>query len=70
MKPGFTKLYLFKPGVRVQVNYEPGKKPDVIMDDDINRFWHATYNSLKGSGLFLTRLTLNETLQKHCKFVV
>jgi hypothetical protein len=34
MKAGLTKTYLLKPGVRVQVKYEPTKKGHVVLDDD------------------------------------
>jgi hypothetical protein len=34
MKIGLTHSYLLKPGVRVQVKYEPGKKQQVTFDDE------------------------------------
>ena len=34
MKAGFTKTYLLKPGVRVQVQYDPKHKEHVTLDDD------------------------------------
>jgi hypothetical protein len=34
MKAGLTKSYLLKPGVRVQVKYEPIKKQQVTLDDE------------------------------------
>lgn len=34
MKVSLLKAYLLKPGVRVQVKYEPAKKEQVIMDDE------------------------------------
>jgi hypothetical protein len=34
MKAGLTKSFLLKPGVRVQVKYEPIKKQQVILDDE------------------------------------
>ena len=34
MKTGLTHSYLLKPGVRVQVSYEPGKKDQVLFDDN------------------------------------
>ena len=33
MKAGLSKTYLLKQGVRVRVKYEPGKKPNVTLDD-------------------------------------
>lgn len=35
MKAGLTKMYLLKPGVRVQVNYDPAKRQKVALDDDV-----------------------------------
>jgi hypothetical protein len=35
MKAGISKAYLLKPGVRVQVKYDPGRKQAVILDDDL-----------------------------------
>jgi hypothetical protein len=34
MKTGLTHSYLLKPGVRVQVKYEPSKKQRVTFDDE------------------------------------
>jgi hypothetical protein len=34
MKTGLTHSYLLKPGVRVQVKYEPDKKQQVTFDDE------------------------------------
>jgi len=34
MKTGLSHAYLLKPGVRVQVKYEPGKNGTVTYDDD------------------------------------
>ena len=34
MKTGLTHSYLLKPGVRVQVKYEPGKTQQVTFDDE------------------------------------
>lgn len=34
MKAGLTKTYLLKPGVKVQVEYEVGKKQEVLLDDE------------------------------------
>ena len=34
MKTGLTHSYLLKPGVHVQVKYEPGKKEHVTFDDE------------------------------------
>ena len=34
MQTGLTHSYLLKPGVRVQVSYEPGKKDRVKFDDE------------------------------------
>ena len=35
MKAGLTKTYLLIAGVRVQVKYDPAKKQQVSLDDDI-----------------------------------
>lgn len=34
MKVSLLKAYLLKPGVRVLVKYDPGKKEQVILDDE------------------------------------
>ena len=34
MKAGVMKAYLLKPGVRVQVSYDPGQKQEVALDDE------------------------------------
>ena len=34
MKVSLLKAYLLKPGVRVQVKYDPAKKEQVTMDDE------------------------------------
>jgi N-methylhydantoinase B/oxoprolinase/acetone carboxylase alpha subunit len=33
MKAGISKTYLLMPGVRVQVQYDPAKKQQVVLDD-------------------------------------
>lgn len=35
MKVGLLKAYLLKPGVRVRVKYDPAKKEQVTMDDEV-----------------------------------
>jgi hypothetical protein len=35
MKVGLLKAYLLKPGVRVRVKYDPTKKEQVTMDDEV-----------------------------------
>jgi hypothetical protein len=34
MKAGLTRTFLLKPGVKVHVKYDPGKKQHVTLDDD------------------------------------
>ena len=34
MKVSLLKAYLLKPGIRVQVKYDPAKREQVIMDDE------------------------------------
>jgi hypothetical protein len=35
MKASLLKAYLLKPGVRVLVKYDPAKKEQVVMDDEV-----------------------------------
>jgi hypothetical protein len=35
MKAGLGMMYLLKPGVRVQVKYDPARKQHVSLDDDL-----------------------------------
>lgn len=49
MKAGLSKTYVLMPGVRVNVKFDPAKKQQVFLEDEVQEILKRNPQRIKGS---------------------